>query len=66
MSDLSVVVISLSIIVLCWAVVRLNQKLNESLSKPMQGNTIDRLGDRSSENFEQASEDIDSEPAFKA
>ena len=28
MSDLSVIVISISVIVLCWAVVRINQRLD--------------------------------------
>jgi uncharacterized protein YoxC len=29
MSDFSVIVISLAVIVLCWAVVRINQKIDE-------------------------------------
>ena len=38
MSDLSVVVISISVIVLCWAVVRLNQKLDEAIRKSRPNN----------------------------
>jgi hypothetical protein len=33
MSDFSVIVISLSVIVLCWAVVRINQKIDEMTGK---------------------------------
>lgn len=63
MTDLSVVVISLSVIVLCWAVVRLNQKLNDTLSKQLSDNTIDSMHERPSENPVQVAAGADSEPA---
>jgi len=49
MSDLSVVVISVSVIVLCWAVVRLNQKLDESIRKSRPISALDPWDDASSE-----------------
>jgi hypothetical protein len=39
-SDVSVVVISMSVILLCWAVVRLNQKLEDSSHSRKQPNDI--------------------------
>jgi hypothetical protein len=36
-----VVVISISVIVLCWAVVRINQKLDETLRNPKPDSTLD-------------------------
>jgi uncharacterized protein YoxC len=39
-SDLSVVVISLSVIVLCWAVIRVNQKLDEAIHNPLHPNEL--------------------------
>jgi hypothetical protein len=43
MSDFAVIVISLSVIVLCWAVVRINQKIDESTGKPHSMNELDIL-----------------------
>jgi hypothetical protein len=40
-SDLSVVVISISIILLCWAVVRINQKIDEAIRNPNGINDLD-------------------------
>ena len=40
MSDFSVIVISMAVIVLCWAVVRINQKIDDSLRKPISLNDI--------------------------
>ena len=40
-NDLSVVVISISVIVLCWAVVRINQKLDETLRNPKPDSKLD-------------------------
>jgi len=45
MNDFSVVVISVSVIVLCWAVVRLNQKLDESIRKSRPANELDPWAD---------------------
>ena len=39
-SDLSVIVISLSVIVLCWAVIRINQKLDEAIHNPLSSNEL--------------------------
>jgi hypothetical protein len=40
-SDLSVVVISVSVILLCWAVVRINQKIDEAIRNPKDFNSLD-------------------------
>jgi hypothetical protein len=40
-NDLSVVVISISVIVLCWAVVRINQKLDETLRNSQPDSILD-------------------------
>ena len=40
-SDLSVIVISVSVILLCWAVVRLNQKIDETIRNPKSESTLD-------------------------
>lgn len=40
LSELSVIWISISVIVLCWAVVRINQKIDEAVSNYKQGNTL--------------------------
>jgi hypothetical protein len=49
MNDYSVVIISVSVIVLCWAVVRLNQKLDESIRKSRPANGLDPWADGPSE-----------------
>ena len=41
LSELSVIWISLSVIVLCWAVVRMNQKIDEAVSKYKHTNRLD-------------------------
>jgi len=41
MNDLTVIAISLSVILLCWAVVRINQKIERSLRNPSSINEID-------------------------
>jgi hypothetical protein len=43
MSDFSVIVISLAVIVLCWAVVRINQKVDEMTDKPNSFNDFDSM-----------------------
>ena len=43
MSDFSVIVISLAVIVLCWAVVRINQKIDDMTGKPNLFNDFDML-----------------------
>jgi len=43
MSDFAVIVISLSVIVLSWAVVRINQKIDEMTGKPHSLNELDIL-----------------------
>jgi hypothetical protein len=40
-SELSVVVISVSVILLCWAVVRINQKIDETIRNPNNINLLD-------------------------
>ena len=40
-SELSVVVISVSVILLCWAVVRINQKIDEAIHNPNNINALD-------------------------
>lgn len=42
-SELSVIWISISVIVLCWAVVRINQKIDEAVSNYKHGNSLDPL-----------------------
>ena len=42
-SDLSVIWISISVIVLCWAVVRINQKIDETIRNYKYGNTLDHV-----------------------
>lgn len=42
-SELSVIWISLSVIVLCWAVVRMNQKIDEAVSNSKHINNLDSL-----------------------
>lgn len=46
-SELSVIWISISVIVLCWAVVRINQKIDEAVSKYKQVNGLDPQSDLS-------------------
>ena len=41
MNDFSVVWISISVIVLCWAVVRINQKIDEMIHNHKYSNTLD-------------------------
>ena len=41
LSELSVIWISLSVIVLCWAVVRINQKIDEAVSNYKHANRLD-------------------------
>ena len=41
LSELSVIWISLSVIVLCWAVVRINQKIDEAVSNYKQSNHLE-------------------------
>lgn len=41
MSDFSVIVISLAVIVLCWAVVRINQKIDEITGNSQSINPLD-------------------------
>lgn len=43
MSDFSVIVISLAVIVLCWAVVRINQKIDEMTGKSNSFSDLDLL-----------------------
>jgi len=43
MSDFSVIVISLAVIVLCWAVVRINQKVDEMTGKSNSFNDFDSM-----------------------
>jgi len=43
MSDFSVIVISLSVIVLCWAVVRINQKIDDMTGKSNSFSDFDIL-----------------------
>lgn len=40
-TDLSVIWISISVIVLCWAVVRINQKIDETIRNHKYNNTLD-------------------------
>jgi len=40
-NDFSVVWISISVIVLCWAVVRINQKIDETIRNHKYNNTLD-------------------------
>jgi hypothetical protein len=40
-SELSVIWISLSVIVLCWAVVRINQKIDEAIRNYKPHNSIE-------------------------
>ena len=44
-SELSVIWISVSVIVLCWAVVRINQKIDEAVSKYKHINNLDSVQD---------------------
>jgi hypothetical protein len=43
MSDFSVIVISLAVIVLCWAVVRINQKIDDMTGKPNSFSDFDLI-----------------------
>ncbi len=42
-SELSVIWISISVIVLCWAVVRINQKIDEAVSNYKHGNNLESV-----------------------
>ena len=47
MSDFSVIVVSLAVIVLCWAVVRINQKVDEMNSNPLSFRELDVMEEKS-------------------
>jgi uncharacterized protein YoxC len=49
MSDFSVIVISLAVIVLCWAVVRINQKIDQTLRKSQCFSELEEHPDRQAE-----------------
>ena len=44
-SELSVIWISISVIVLCWAVVRMNQKIDEAVSNYKNSMNLDSAQD---------------------
>lgn len=45
MNDLTVVAISLSVILLCWAVVKVNHRIEQALRNPKQVNKLDQATD---------------------
>lgn len=47
MEDLTVIAISLSVILLCWAVVRVNQRIDQALRNSPSSKELDRAHETS-------------------